>query len=91
MTGALRTNGGAGAAISETPAEVAAALSIEALLGATRAFHPSVHAQRPYAGAIATAAHLRELLAGSTLTLYATGEGQTAPAGASGGEPATSY
>ncbi|MFZ5482578.1 MAG: HAL/PAL/TAL family ammonia-lyase [Myxococcota bacterium] len=49
-------------------AEVAAAMSIEALRGVTRAFHPAVHALRPYAGAVATAARLRELLAGSTLT-----------------------
>jgi histidine ammonia-lyase len=59
-------------------AEVAAALSIEALLGATRAFHPSVHAQRPYAGAIASAAHLRALLAGSTLTDSVPGKVQDA-------------
>ena len=49
-------------------AEVAAAMSIEALRGVTRAFHPGVHALRPYPGAIRTAARLLELLAGSTLT-----------------------
>lgn len=48
-------------------AEVAAALSIEALLGVTRAFHPAVHALRPHPGAITCAARLRALLAGSTL------------------------
>ncbi len=48
-------------------AEVAAAMSIEALKGVTRAFHPSVHALRPHPGAIACAARLRALLAGSTL------------------------
>jgi histidine ammonia-lyase len=48
-------------------AEVAAAMSIEALRGVTRAFHPAVHALRPYAGAVACAARLRTLLAGSSL------------------------
>jgi histidine ammonia-lyase len=48
-------------------AEVAAAMSIEALRGVTRAFHPAVHALRPYAGALACAARLLRLLAGSTL------------------------
>lgn len=48
-------------------AEVAAAMSIEALRGVTRAFHPAVHALRPYAGARATAANLRALLRGSSL------------------------
>jgi histidine ammonia-lyase len=48
-------------------AEVAAAMSIEALRGVTRAFHPAVHALRPYAGARAVAARLCALLEGSTL------------------------
>lgn len=48
-------------------AEVAAAMSIEALRGVSRAFHPAVHALRPYPGAVACAARLRALLAGSTL------------------------
>ncbi len=48
-------------------AEVAAALSIEALRGVTRAFRPEVHALRPYVGAKATAANLMRLLAGSGL------------------------
>lgn len=48
-------------------AERAAAMSIEALRGVSRAFHPAVHALRPHPGAIETAARLRELLAGSTL------------------------
>lgn len=46
-------------------AEIAAAMSIEALRGASRAFHPAVHRLRPYAGARATAANLRRLLVGS--------------------------
>lgn len=49
-------------------AEVAAAMSIEALRGVTRAFHPAVHALRPHPGAIGVASRLRTLLAGSTLT-----------------------
>jgi histidine ammonia-lyase len=48
-------------------AEVAAAMSIEALRGVTRAFHPAVHALRPYPGARAVAARLCALLEGSTL------------------------
>ncbi len=48
-------------------AEIAAAMSWESLRGVTRALHPDVHALRPYPGAIATAANLRRLLAGSTL------------------------
>ena len=49
-------------------AERAAAMSIEALRGVTRAFHASVHALRPHPGAIETAANLRAHMAGSTLT-----------------------
>ena len=48
-------------------AELAAAMSIEALRGASRAFVAGVHALRPYPGAIATAGNLRSLLAGSEL------------------------
>jgi histidine ammonia-lyase len=48
-------------------AERAAAMSIEALCGVTRAFHPAVHALRPHPGAIETAAELLRLLRGSTL------------------------
>jgi histidine ammonia-lyase len=48
-------------------AEIAAAMSFEALLGVTRAIHPSVHRLRPYNGAQACAANLRSLLVGSNL------------------------
>jgi histidine ammonia-lyase len=48
-------------------AEIAAALSVEGLKGVSRAFHPAVHALRPYPGAIQTASNLCALLAGSTL------------------------
>ncbi|MEZ4239803.1 MAG: aromatic amino acid ammonia-lyase [Myxococcota bacterium] len=48
-------------------AELAAALSFEALRATTRALHPAVHALRPFPGAIRCAASLRALLAGSSL------------------------
>lgn len=50
-----------------TAAEIAAAMSSEALLAASRAFHPAVHQQRPYAGAILTARNLRRMWKGSSL------------------------
>lgn len=48
-------------------AEIAAAMSWEAIRGVTRALHPGVHALRPYRGAIDCAANLRTLLEGSSL------------------------
>jgi histidine ammonia-lyase len=48
-------------------AEIAAALSFEALRATTRALHPAVQRLRPFPGAISTAATLRQLLAGSEL------------------------
>lgn len=48
-------------------AEIACALSFEALLAVTRALHPGVHALRPYRGARACASNLSRMLAGSTL------------------------
>jgi histidine ammonia-lyase len=48
-------------------AELAAAMSIEALRGASRAFRAGVHAVRPYPGAVATAGNLRALFDGSDL------------------------
>ena len=48
-------------------ADVAGALSLEALHGTTAAFDPRIHAVRPHPRQIATAAHLRALLAGSEL------------------------
>lgn len=48
-------------------AELAAALSTEALRGVSRAFAAAVHQLRPYRGAVACAANLRALLSGSTL------------------------
>ncbi|MCK6502516.1 histidine ammonia-lyase [Myxococcota bacterium] len=55
------------AAVLVLAAELAAAMSIDALRGASRAFHPAVHRLRPYPGAQATAANLRRLLRGSRL------------------------
>jgi histidine ammonia-lyase len=70
--GAQLTTGIAALAVADAAelieqAEIAAALSFEALLGATRALHPAVMALRPYAGAAACAEHLRRLLHGSAL------------------------
>ncbi|MGQ9493317.1 MAG: histidine ammonia-lyase [Anaerolineae bacterium] len=46
-------------------ADIAAALSLEALHGTLRAFDPRLHALRPYPGQVACAAHMRALLEGS--------------------------
>ena len=48
-------------------ADVACALSSEALTGITSAFDPRLHALRPHAGQVASAANLMKLLAGSSL------------------------
>ncbi|MDG1480746.1 MAG: histidine ammonia-lyase [Myxococcota bacterium] len=48
-------------------AEVAAAMTMEALRGVSRAFVAAVHELRPYPGAKACAANLRALLSGSAL------------------------
>lgn len=48
-------------------AEIAAALSFEALRATTRALHPAVQALRPFPGAIAVAKALRDMLVGSSL------------------------
>ena len=48
-------------------AEIAAALTWEALRGVRRALHPEVQALRPFPGAMACATNLRALLDGSTL------------------------
>ena len=49
-------------------AEVTAAMSIEALMGFGDAFLPQIHEARGQAGQIETAANLRRMLRGSTLT-----------------------
>ncbi|KFN41098.1 HAL/PAL/TAL family ammonia-lyase [Arenimonas oryziterrae] len=48
-------------------ADLAAAMTIDAFAGRVRAFDEQVHALRPHPGQVAAAAHLRELLQGSTL------------------------
>ncbi len=48
-------------------ADVAGAMSLEAMRGVPQAFDARLHAVRPYAGQVAVAAHLRALLAGSEL------------------------
>jgi histidine ammonia-lyase len=48
-------------------AEVAAALSLDALLAVSTAFHPAIHEASKQSGQISTAAHIRKLLKGSRL------------------------
>lgn len=48
-------------------ADLAAAMTIDAFAGRLGAFDPDVHALRPHPGQVEVAAHLRELLEGSTL------------------------
>jgi histidine ammonia-lyase len=48
-------------------ADVVAALSIDALRGSSRPFDPRIHAARPHAGQVASAANLSRLLAGSAI------------------------
>jgi len=48
-------------------ADLAAAMTIDAFAGRLGAFAQEVHALRPHPGQVHVAAHLRELLAGSTL------------------------
>ena len=48
-------------------ADLAAAMTLEAFAGRTRAFDARVHELRPHPGQVESAANLRELLAGSTL------------------------
>lgn len=48
-------------------ADIAVALSMEALCGITRAYDPKVHALRPHAGQGISAANVRRFLAGSKL------------------------
>ena len=48
-------------------ADIAAAMSVEALLGTDRAFSAELQALRPHAGQVASAANLRRLLDGSPI------------------------
>jgi len=53
--------------IAAETADTAAALSLEAVCGCARALDPKIHAARGHPGAIASAARMRDLLAGSRL------------------------
>jgi len=48
-------------------ADIAAALSIDALRGSMRPFDPRIHAARPFAGQIASAANIDRLMRGSPI------------------------
>jgi histidine ammonia-lyase len=50
-----------------TTADIAAAMSVEALLGTDAVFAPDLHAMRPHPGQAASAANIRALLAGSPI------------------------
>ncbi len=50
-----------------TTADVACAMTLEALQGSPTSFHPSIHAARPLPGQGTSAANLRGLLAGSAI------------------------
>ena len=51
-----------------TSADIAAALSLEALLGTDRVLAPELHALRPHPGQAVSAANMRKILHGSGLT-----------------------
>jgi len=57
----------AGALRLARAADIAAALSIDALHGSTRPFDPRIHAARPFPGQQASAANLLALMAGSRI------------------------
>jgi histidine ammonia-lyase len=48
-------------------ADLAGAMSLEALMGTPAAFDPRIHQARPHAGQIASAAHLTDILEGSQI------------------------
>jgi histidine ammonia-lyase len=56
-----------GAARLARAADIAAALSIDALRGSVHPFDPRIHAARPHPGQAASAANIRTLLAGSAI------------------------
>lgn len=69
-TQAIQAVGGLALVRAETlvrTADVAGAMSLEALLGTPVAFDERIQAARPHPGQIATAAHLRDLLRGSEI------------------------
>lgn len=58
-------------------ADIAAAASVEALLGSDAVFAADLHELRPHPGQLASAANLRRILAGSTLLSNRAGAGFT--------------
>jgi histidine ammonia-lyase len=56
-----------GAEVLARAADVAAALSIDGLRGSSRPFDARIHQARPFAGQMASAAHIRGLLEGSAI------------------------
>src|SRR5262245_16050169 len=50
-----------------TAADIACAMSLEALQGSLTSFHPAIHAARPHAGQVVSAANVRTLLEGSAI------------------------
>ena len=51
----------------ERAADIACSLSLEALQGSLTSFHEAIHAARPHAGQVASAANVRALLEGSAI------------------------
>ena len=47
--------------------DIACSMSLEALQGSLTSFHPAIHAARPHAGQVASAANVRRLLDGSAI------------------------
>jgi len=56
-----------GARLVSKAADLACALSIEALLGSARPFRPEIHELRPHPGQLASAGNIRRLLSGSEI------------------------
>lgn len=66
----------AGAGRLARAADIAAALSIDALQGSTRPFDPRIHAARPFDGQARSAANLARLIAGSGINASHAGCGR---------------
>ncbi len=64
---AVAARAAAGAQRLARAADIAAALSIDALRGSMRPFDARIHAARPYAGQVAAASNIRALLEGSAI------------------------
>lgn len=72
-------------------ADIAGSLSLEALHGTPVAFDPRLQAVRPHPRAVACAAHLRRLLAGSTFVRAAQSGNDQLASGAGSREPQDAY